>query len=379
MIVLVAVQDVGGANALTPVIHQLRARQVEVVTLACGKALSVVQSAGIPHQALSLSELAESRMRSDLSQLLTTINPDILLLGTAWGLSLDKEILAVNQTCDRPRPTVSLIDMWSNYRTRFTHPLSGELVLPTQIALMDAIAYEQAIAEGLPLTHLIVTGQPYLEQLPLLLQKASVVDQAAALRKTWLSESPTNSSIVLFASEAFSRDFPPHSPYYRGYTEITALQGLIQAVELEEQRSHRPWVIVDKLHPEESLAFVRAALSASQRQIHILEHQPPLPCILAADLIVGMTSMFLVESAFCGQPTLSFQPDTLNPQDFIGSRIGVVPAATSIAALSTWLSRQQIACQRQKPSGSPTDLPSFQHRGATTRVIDVLLKLIHSA
>lgn len=65
---------------------------------------------------------------------------------------------------------------------------------------------------------------------------------------------------------------------------------------------------------------------------------PPWACVLAADLLVGMTSMLLLEGTIAGRPAISYQPAQGRAVPFVGSQMGIVPAARSPQELSVLLS-----------------------------------------
>ena len=371
-----AAQDVGGANALIPVIKELQRRsQVQVVVIACRKAVQVFYREGIEHRAIeSLTGLDQGFM--DIARrVLLQVAPDVLLLGTSWGASLDKVLVNIGH--EQGVPSLAVLDMWSYYRERFADPASGELCFPTKVAVMDQLAFEQAMQAGLPGSSLVITGQPYLDELVVRLQRPDLRRQAESLRRAWLGDvtQQETARIVLFASEAFAQDFGPHTPYYRGYTEVDALEGLVVAVQLVEDGTCHKIMIVVKLHPEESPRSFRMGPLASQRSVRTVADQPAWPCIFAADVIVGMTSMFLIEAALAGKPTISFQPGVVEKNSFIGSQIGLVPAVSSSQELANLLK----SCLTEKHTvhnlGNEKTKPPLTLGGAASRIANLVLDL----
>src|SRR3989338_4792987 len=237
MILLAVAQGVGGANALIPVIRMLRCDpNVHVSCCVSGKAVQVFREEGIDHAAESLPERNGIYLTELARTVLDRVSPDVLLVGNAWGPSLDKAILALAN--ERNIPSVVVLDMWSVYRERFVDPRTGRLNLPSKLAVMDQLAYREAESAGIPEDRLVITGQPYLESLPAKFEEDTVRKQASVLRQSWLGErhGEENRRIVLFASEAVARDHGPETESFRGYTEVEALDGLIEAVQLVEER-----------------------------------------------------------------------------------------------------------------------------------------------
>lgn len=329
--VLVGVQEAGSANALIPVIKELQGRGgIDVALVACAEAVSVLKQAG----------LAPDELRGNVEaaqQLLDEMTPDLLLLGTAWGPSLDKILLRLANA--QGLPTLSVVDHWSCYRERFTEPSSGTCHWPTMIAVPDAFAMTEAIEAGVPADRLVVTGQPHLDALARAVQGTSLQHDASRLRGEWLTDGLHASSrrLIVFVSEALSYDHPPGTGSYRGYTEVEALDGLLQAVHRVEQDTGLAVKIVAKLHPKERRYPSALKALAARWDVRLVNQEAPWPCILAADAVVGMSSMLLIEAALAGQPTMSFQPGALPQPPFVGIRLGLVASARSVEALAQWI------------------------------------------
>ncbi len=333
--VLVAVQEAGAAQAVAPVIRALASHQgLQVVVAACAQALRVLSQ----HQIATRPVTSLDGYATTARALLREVDPDVLLLGTAWGPSLDKALLWVAQ--QEQIPSVSIVDMWSNYRERFIDPHSGAFCLPTKVAVIDATAYDQAVRVGIPSDRLVITGQPHLESLPKRFQDPLLHRQGRALRREWLGDDPhaTSTRLVLFASEPFALDFGPMTPYDRGFTETEALEALVEAVQWCERRHAFRAVIVCKLHPTQLQQSVELGPLAVRRQVQVVADQPPWPCIVAADVIAGMESIFLIESSLAGKPTIRVHLDEQRPDVLAGSPIEWLPRATSAQELTRLLS-----------------------------------------
>ena len=377
--ILAAAQDVGGANALVPVIERLRSyKRVRVAVLARGKAAGAFSAAGVDRRAVDYPTDFGPGLDEIVSRSLSEIAPDVLLLGTAWGPSIDKALLAAAQLAGVP--SLAVLDMWSYYRDRFLDPESGKLVLPTRVALMDQLAFDEAREAGLPAASLVITGQPYLEAVATAINGRDIAAQATSLRAAWFANGAgqQETRLVLFASEAFSRDLGPETSYYRGYTEVEALDGVVEAVELAARRGKMTTKVIAKLHPKESIESFHLGPVARENDVLVVADQPAWPCILAADAIVGMTSMFLLESAIAGKSTISFQPGAAHPESFVGTRVGMVPAASSVEELATLLteSLDEGPVPRATQGTSGADIVGvFAFQGAADRVADTVLRL----
>jgi hypothetical protein len=337
-VVLVAAQEAGSANALVPVIRRLQGRGgVHVSAVACAQAVSVFEREGIAHRFVAITGSAQDGADNLACQLLKEHHPDVLLLGTSWGPSVEKALLRVARI--EGLPSLSVVDMWCHYRERFTDPSSGALCLPTKVAVIDAGAFDRAVAAGIPSDALVMTGQPYLDSLRDRFRDPDLARQASVLRRVWIGGSNEADSrrVVVFASEPLSVDFGPGTPHDRGYTELEALEALVEATEQCEQALRLEATIVIKLHPRQARQSVGLGPLALRRDIRVVADQPSWPCILAADVIVGMESIFLIESALAGKPTIRVHLNRQKPDVLAGSPIERLPTASSSQELARLL------------------------------------------
>lgn len=382
MTVFVAAQEHAAANALIPVISQLSARRdVRVEAIACAEAAAVFARAGVPHRLAAHPGEDEPAAVAMVRRDLTDASPDALLLGTAWGPALDKVVLRIGS--HRGIPSVSVVDHWSNFRERFADPASDTLSLPTKIAVMDEWAMTEAVKAGLPEEVVTVTGHPYLDQLAVELQQPVLLQRARGLRQEWLQGvEGGRPCIVLFVSEALSRYHDLHGPHPLGYTEVDVLEGLISTVQRLPAAPSRQWHLVIKLHPREP-DHPASSLSPLARRwsLRVVKDQPAWVCLLAADVVVGMGSMLLVEAALAGKPAISFRPNATAPCPFIGSEIGLVPTAASLEELARLLSRSTADPSAHVPGrrGEVGPVARLVRGDSALRIADLVVELAASA
>ena len=372
----------GGANALIPVIQELLRRDPKSTTvLATGEASTAFSAAGVEYIQVSAPEDFTQKTYQDFDKYLTQFTPDVMLLGTRWDPSLEKALLRTAQ--DRNIPSVSVLDMWINIRERFIDSVAGGLRPPTKVAVMDRFACDLAMEAGLTEETVVATGQPHLEAAAVGIQQTDLTAQSDSLRGAWLAGASREAEarIILFASEPLAREYGPGTPYYRGYTEADAIEGLVEAVEIVERLTQRELRVVLKLHPEETpQAYHYTPLKRLTGAV-IATDLPAWPCVLAADVVVGMTSTLLLESAIAGRPTVSFQPGHEEKDGFIGTRMGLVRGVASTAELASLLTS---LLHRNHESGGPGlpalgAEPEFMRAGAAIRVADLVLEVAASA
>lgn len=378
MRVWVAARDAGGANILLPVLRRLEANLgVQLHIFGEGPALRLFRQGGAAAEEVPSGSDEQERF---LHERWKQTPPDALLLGTSWGPSIEKELLQIGQQSGVP--ALSVVDHWSNYRDRFTEPGSGRLRLPNQISVMDEIALDQAVTEGLPREILRIGGQPHLQSLAAMARDAGLLEQARRLRAAWLGEQ-RDSKLILFGSERFSDDFRRGTPHDRGYTETDALEGLVEALRIVETQDGRRLKLVVKLHPKEERERFRPGPLARDRGFLLAQAEPPWACLLAADGVVGMTSMLLVEAALLGRPAVSFQPAQGIAAPFIGTESGLVHSARTPEEISVHL--EELADDRGGTVLASEEVPrrgcgaAFRRRllsgDAAARIAELLLDL----
>lgn len=379
VVVLAAAQDVGGANVLVPIIRELRARHgVRVETVASSEAQRLFVREGISHRKINF-EGGGKRVGDQVRETLEQVSPDAMLLGTSWGPSLEKTLLSLGK--GKGIPSLSVVDMWSNYRERFVDPITGNLQLPSKVAVMDEWAFAQAREAGLPDDVLVVTGQPYLDALADRLHDADLSNHAEALRRGWLRDGTRREDghIVLFAADWHSRDLDRDEVISSADAEVEALEALGRAVERCKEVVSVPIVIVVKLHPRLSPGGFFPGPLASRRLVRVVSDEPPWPCILAADVVVGMTSMLLIESFVAGKATISFQPDPRRQSSFVGSHLRLIPTVSSCPELAGLL-RSCLTERSESARGNGMErkgkLASLIRGDAAFRCAEVLWDLI---
>ena len=165
----------------------------------------------------------------------------------------------------------------------------------------------------------------------------------------------SGSFLVIFVSEAFQRDFSDSL----GYNEKSTLEFLIRTLSAIVEETGIKLRLVVKLHPQNTPSDF-TGLDFSQTRLRfpismIRQEIRPRPLALASDLVVGMTSVLLVESILLGLPTISVTLNSKEEVDLVAIRVGALPwlrteheAAESIGRLikdagfrKRWLGQQK--------------------------------------
>jgi hypothetical protein len=307
--------DPGGAAAVAPVLELLRQEGCPLHALAYRQAVASWRGRG-----LDVDELPHSTDLAQAEQRLRDLGANILLSATSDnGVNLEKPFFAAARRLGVP--SLAVLDHWMNYRLRFAND-KGELVyLPDRIAVMDELAREEMLAEGLDAGRLVVTGQPAFDELASFRQSATV-QQRQAIRQ--LLGVAADERMVLFASEPISTmcGTEPSQPLYPGYTEQTVLGDVAEALGRIAERRTEKIVLVVRPHPLDNPEKLCVCADAPLRVV-VDGRGKGREVVLAADLVTGMTTVLLVEASLLGCVVLSVQPGLRSADALPTNRWGV--------------------------------------------------------
>ncbi|MBF0156148.1 MAG: hypothetical protein HQL57_03055, partial [Magnetococcales bacterium] len=132
--------------------------------------------------------------------LLDTLLPQAVVCGTARYPTAEASLTKAAR--QRGIPTFAIFDEWYRYRAHFADANGGFRYLPDRICCQDALALQEAQAEGIPADRLRITGSPAL---------AELAKAAARFRDT--PPPPPNPPSQL---QAPPPPFPPQPPPRRG-------------------------------------------------------------------------------------------------------------------------------------------------------------------
>lgn len=326
---VVVARDPGGAEALVPVLMQLRAEAAwDLQVLARGHALDVFASAGLPtgiaEQALGTVPVGPAKVRRFLRE------HQVRLVLAATGFESRIEGQFIRAARQEGVPSFAFVDSWTNYRLRFLEESDGELseaVLPDRIGVIDEFAAQEMEREGFPPERLRVVGQPALDRFAAYAVAAG--HDARRCLRTKL-DLPEDAQVVAFFSQpiaALYGDGGHADP--RGYTEEDALAALLGAM----ARLDTPATLVVKLHPKEDRSRLAPLLVSGPVPYRIVRDVNGDEVVLGADVVVGMSSMALIKAAVARRPTLSVQPGLRGPDPCMLSRAGYLRTLTDPKAV----------------------------------------------
>lgn len=333
MKLLFAAGDVGGARALLPVTRLAAAQGMTVMALAHG----VFYAEGAAQWGWLAPAEAAAQAQS----------ADVVIYATSVTDSLAVEI--AQQARAAGRPVLHLLDNWSNYAARIA------ALVPDAYAVMDALALEEAIAEGVDRDRLVITGHPDL---------AKLAQEAEIYCSSKIDETGRS---LFFVSEPAAAD---GGTVGRGYDEAEVARALIDGI-AQASVDAASFTLKIAPHPREDRSTVRArfeALSAEipgAPQVTIVAPDDVRNSLHCASHVAGMSSILLYEAWLLGRPTISLQPGltiaglrTLSRRDgviFHTSRVGTAEA------VAEWLAH--------RPRDRMPDLN--QHANAAQNVLNL--------
>lgn len=223
-----------------------------------------------------------------------------VVMGRDWGTDIDARLIAWAHA--RHVKTVVLLDYWSNYAAPFCN--KGTACWPDAYLVMDELAKQEAVAEGVPTEILRIVGQPGLDKF------------CVQARHDY----PTDRD-VLFLSQPLSLLYGNSL----GYTEQGTLADVVKACGECGRK------LDVKFHPKDDLSFRQQHqdVSVDGDVDALMRHYR---------LVVGMSTMALLHAALMGVPIVSYQPNLIGKDGCITNRLGLSRCLKSYGELRGVLS-----------------------------------------
>lgn len=356
--------DAGGAAALAPVLRRMAEDRMLLDVLGYREAPATWRAAGVP-----CTEIPET---ADDAWLTDRMRGALLTLTSTSVNGIDWEKRAVALAANLGIPSLALLDFWSNYRARFEAP-AGTLVLPDRIAVMDELARNEMASEGFPGERLVVTGQPVFDALQERRTNAKA-SQYQSVRADLGIEGDTR--LVLFASQ-------PLADVHGGIERVRAIWGYDERQVFElcrtallalANRRHANIVMAVRPHPREPRPLT-VTLSGSGFRCIPWQSPDRLDAVLAADVVLGINSMLLMEAVLLGRIVVSVQPDLRIADPLPSNRDGRSIAVTSADVLEGVLDRALFDASWRRGQLAKLELCGTT-RSATDNVLALINQLI---
>lgn len=326
--ILAFAREAGGGAAIAPVLRELQ-KETQVLVLAKDYAADVFREAGL--SPVPFPEFSEGALAQAAARHLGSAMPEVIFTSASSLPQHDMtERYLWRWARDKGIPSVAVVDQWQNYALRFSGigPDRHLRYLPDWIAAMDDHARRGMVADGVPEDRIVVTGQPAFDGLAKV-RESYGPDERAALRRA-IGVAP-GAVLVCFVAENFARDFGETL----GYTERSVLRDVLWVCERLQGEGDGPLHLAVKLHPKNAPDDFRWVAGSAPPGLRVTVHwkeQPPIPLVMASDVVVGMTSVLMVESILVGRPTVSLQPGARQPDGLIATVVGAIPRLEDRAA-----------------------------------------------
>lgn len=199
--------------------------------------------------------------------------------------------------------TISLEHAMKDLKERF-RDCDGREIFPGLLCVVDGKSRDTIVAAGIPDHAVRVIGNLHLRRFRHLAQAVDR-NKVEAVRREWCATK--ENTVVLYASEPITQ-MHKHGKR-RDHDELRLLSELIERVRTNSLEDAVPCdgntIIVVRPHPRDEIAKFRPYLSGDAPRTIISRTGSSAEAILAADAVVGITSMLLVEAAALGRPSVS--------------------------------------------------------------------------
>lgn len=301
----------GGANALLPVMRNLKRENVEILAVGRDYARNAFVSAGF-------SDMAPTRFTErDFDRLIDIHKPNVVLTGTSVQDDTNREVPEQRVVLSAGKvqvPSISVLDFWLGYTERFSDFGTSNLrYLPTAIAVMDLIASDAMMQKGFPTDKLVVTGNPNFDSLVSAKSSFTEDDRIKVRRDLGI---PPEKKVTLFASQPIYATFGKKY----GYDEKDALWEMLNAASAIKDKEH---TLLVKVHPREDKTEIERIVRGRGVSAVVDQVYDTRKALLASDIVISPFSTVLIESSYLGMPSISLQPGLNTEDPLVTNGLGV--------------------------------------------------------
>ena len=343
MKVLIFSRDPGGTNAVMQLVEPLRLKGHEVVVYGKDLALSIYRRANI--ECLDIREAIPAENQEKTDEFVRKLEPDLIVTGTSSEDFTERYLWIAAENAGIT--SCAVLDQWTNYRLRLIPEGSSPvkegveetpLIVPSFLFVMDEFAKQEMAALGIDSDRLVVTGQPFFDYVRETGERCSA-RQIESLRKE-LTENQ-ESLVLVFVSQPIVKIHRQNgiAEDHWGYTEKTILESVISCLAKIAENALTKVTLVIRLHPKDEPDAYRGIVEACPESIRaVLDRETDSNLLLkAADLIIGMFSMVLLEAAILERPLISVQIGLKRDNPLVLDRLGVARSILTEKELEKFL------------------------------------------
>lgn len=367
--ILFFARDPGGANAILPVYKKVR-NQFETHIFAKDFALKKIAAEGNIPAADITKEYAKGSYR-EIYDFLKKLNPDLIITGTSLDDFTERYLWKASE--EMRIKSFAILDQWMNPGIRFSeYTYEQEEIyekhrrhcyMPYRICVMDELAKTMLIKEGIDETRIAVTGQPHFDTIFQTYKKAE-------------ASYPGDCINIVFASEPILQDYDRNNfeNSYWGYNEKSIffhLYSCLKTIAMDASKSIR---IILRPHPRENTeTWIETIKPLENKNLRIVidNKHDSFSILKSADIVCGMSSMFLLEAVICKKPILSIEIGLCRENPFVLSKLGICPSIMTEEELS----RQLTQTIRNLCNGKGEKSINFEYKkGAIENIISTIEK-----
>lgn len=362
MKIFVVASDPGSANAIMPVIATCYKQGHLINGVVSGSATTLLSKWP------EIEEIDDATTIEKILNIWADNRPQILLAGAGAYNLLEHTVRRA--ASDAGIPCIAVLDYWANYHQRFRR-LDGEqwtYSLPDRICVLDEIVRNEMLTEGFASEKIVMTGQPYFEYI-LHWRNALSINDVTRFRNRYLKDE--DSLLIGFCSEPIHKININDEFGYDQYSTIRKITTFLgQFTKLTGRRIH----LAVRPHPRENDEKIKDVLASIQTSPmlswEVSKIGYSMEFIVSCDLLIGMTSMALIEAFLLSKKVLSIQLNLKKTDVFFGTTRGYCPSIYDEQELFKWLEQW---FGNQVPHSINT-IP--YNNGATKRTIAVMEELI---
>lgn len=360
--VLFCATEAGGARNLVPIITAGYGSDSMIGVVGGFGSQEIFDNAGIQMISTEIGGISE------VEKLLDEMLPKAVVLGRAINFD-STERLIIEAAKKRCIPSISIIDDWYDYRANYADE-SGHLShLPNVVCCPDEQAFYEAIDDGVPKEVLRITGSPALCDL---FDKKETIKQQLASSGRHFGTKLIRPVILFISEEIVSGQI--HGKYGRqlvssdiGYNQHSVRQDLVRVL----SSVFNQCTVLERLHPEARKEDY-SQIESDSIDWQILDKRDLHNLCLQSDVVVGMRSMGLFESAILGVATVSFQPNLVGVEQCTAVRKNLIEICYTSEELENWLS------DYSSHEGSLVGRPRYACSNATACITSIIEDEINS-
>lgn len=313
-------RDPGGANVILPIYEKMN-NQFETLIYAKDFALQKLRSASIP--AIDIQEECKLTEIQDVCDFLKRINPDAIVTGTSLDDYTERYLWKAAENLRIK--SFAILDQWMNLGIRFSEytyeqeelyeKCHEHRYLPYRVLVMDELAKATLMEEGIDKTRIVITGQPHFDTVRAKYQQVEPIYNG----EYWN---------IIFVSEPISQDYDGNdkNKLYWGYNEETIFGQLYGCLAKIAGSLSKQIRMIIRPHPREDIRHWEGIVRTLTCDNIILEldaQNDSFSILKSADIVCGMSSMFLLEAVICEKPILSIEIGLQRENPFVLDKVGI--------------------------------------------------------